>query len=87
MYSDAKRIHLLESILKEQDDAVLNAVEKLLVVAGDTSNATTTFDFASITGLLTQEEGDELDRIIEEGCEQIHPMDLINPFDDAPANP
>ena len=132
MYSDAKRIHLLEKLLKVRDNGVLERVERILddsytspqkaVVHSPLTEEQTTaedyddmlrvldedytiferaakgviatspikreplngkyLDLSAVAGTITKEEGDELDRIIEEGCEQIHPSELKNPLDD-----
>ena len=72
MSAEAKKLHLIEEILKIDNDAVLEEVETLLnrsklhVVSGRRS-------FASFAGMLNDEEINELERAIDEGCEQIFP--------------
>ncbi|HEV3412502.1 MAG TPA: hypothetical protein VG101_08485 [Puia sp.] len=73
MFGEAKKLHLIEEILKIENEAVLTEVEtvinrsKLHAVGRRNSN-----DFA---GTLTDDEATELEKIIEDGCEQIHPDD------------
>lgn len=72
MSAEAKKLHLIEEILKIDNDAVLEEVETLLnrsklhIVNGRRS-------FTSFAGMLNDEEANELERIINEGCEQIFP--------------
>jgi hypothetical protein len=73
MFGEAKKLHLIEEILKIQNDAVLEEVET--VIAKSKLNAVGRRSFASFFGMWTKEEADELEKAIEEGCEQIHPDD------------
>lgn len=73
MYGEAKKLHLIEEILKIENDAVLEEVEsviiksKLHVLKGKS--------FKDFAGLWTVSEADEMKRAIEESCEQINPDD------------
>lgn len=73
MYGEAKKLHLIEALLKEEDDAVLNEVEKLLSVSP--LKVVPRRSFVEYTNIMSKEEAGELENIIEEGCEQIHPDD------------
>lgn len=73
MYGEAKKLHLIEEILKIENDAVLAEVETVITrsklhVAGRRS-------FKEFAGMLSDEEAARLEKDIAEGCEQIHPDD------------
>lgn len=73
MYGEARKLHLIEEILKVDDDNVLLQVESLLAVnkAGEEH----TINFDRFAGMLTDEEVDALEKTIENGCETINPND------------
>lgn len=73
MYGEAKKLHLIEEILKIENEAVLEEVET--VIAKSKLHAVGRRNFNDFAGMLSDEEADELEKIIEEGCEQIHPDD------------
>jgi hypothetical protein len=73
MSGEARKLHLIEAILKTDDEVTLSTIEKILN-QGDAAPATnkTIKDFA---GIWTDEEADEIKKYIEEGCGQIDPDD------------
>ena len=73
MYGEAKKLHLIEEILKIENDALLAEVET--VITKGKMHAITRRSFKDFSGTMSDEEVDELGKIIEEGCEQIHPDD------------
>jgi hypothetical protein len=73
MYGEAKKLHLIEEILKIENEAVLTEVET--VIANSKLRAVSRKSFKDLVGIWTEEEADEMKRIIEEGCEQINPDD------------
>lgn len=73
MYGEAKKLHLIEEILKIQNEAVLEEVET--VIANSKLHAVGRKSFKDLVGIWTEQEADEMKRIIEEGCEQINPDD------------
>jgi hypothetical protein len=73
MYADAKKIHLIEEILKIETDDALIAVEEVLKAYN--SKAASRKSFKDFAGILTQEEAEKLELIIEQGCETIHTDD------------
>jgi hypothetical protein len=73
MYGEAKKLHLIEEILKIEDEAVLAEVET--VITRNKIHAVNRRSFKDFAGIMSDEEAGELERIIEEGCEQIHPDD------------
>jgi hypothetical protein len=70
MYGEAKKLHLIEAILKVEDDAVLKEVENIL--SKNNNNVSSRKSFKDFAGVLTDNEANEMEKIIEEGCEQIN---------------
>ena len=73
MFGEAKKIHLIEAILKIENDAELaeiqTAINKSIM---HTESGKSFKDFA---GIWTAAEADEVEKIIEESCGQINPDD------------
>ena len=69
----AVKLHLIEELLKLDDAAVLTELE--LVFAKNRLEPGRRRSFVDVTGAISTEEADELERIIEEGCEQINADD------------
>jgi hypothetical protein len=70
---EAKKLHLIEEILKIEDPAVLAEMET--VITKNKMRAVSRRSFKDFAGAMSDEEANELEKIIEEGCEQIHPDD------------
>jgi hypothetical protein len=68
MYSDGKKIHLLEKIIQSQDDELLSSLE---VILGEYEKKKSQKSAFLLQGLLTEEDVTELNSIIEKGCENI----------------
>lgn len=73
MYGDAKKIHLIEEILKIENDAVLAEVET--IIARNRMETLKRRSFKDFAGMMSDEEVTHLEKIIEEGCETINPDD------------
>lgn len=74
MHPEARKIHLIEEVLKIKSEAILIELESVLRKAGlyrdkKTSSA---HDFV---GTLSKEDADLMNTAIAEGCEQINPDD------------
>lgn len=74
MSGEARKLHLIEEILRTENEALLSEVESVLN-KGRTSQPYARKSFKEFSGLLTESEADEMQRIIQEGCEQINPDD------------
>lgn len=72
MYGEARKLYLIEEILKIEDEAVLAEVESLI---SSKMHAIKRRSFKDFAGIWTEEEANEMKRIIEESCEQINPDD------------
>jgi hypothetical protein len=73
MYGEAKKLHLIEEILKIENEAVLAEVET--VITRSKLHTINRRSFKDFVGKMSEEETRELEKIIEEGCEQINPDD------------
>lgn len=73
MNGEARKLHLIEEILKIENDAVLQEVES--VISRSKLQAVPGKGIEDYVGIWTNEEAEEMKRIIEESCEQINPDD------------
>lgn len=73
MYGEAKKLHLIEEILKIESDAVLAEVET--VIAKSKLHAARRKSFKDFAGMMSDEEVSKLEKTIEEGCETINHND------------
>jgi hypothetical protein len=71
IYTEAKKLRLIEVLIKENNDEVLKKIEKILIAPTLTSSA----KFANFSNKLTNLELEKLERNIEDGCEQINEND------------
>jgi len=74
MHIETCKLHLIEEILKVKSEATLSALEKLLK---NTNNKTIkkTQSLKDFSGIWSKDEAEEMERIIAESCETIHPDD------------
>ncbi len=72
MYSEARKIHVIEEVLKVKNEAVLIAIENVLLSAKADNKSKSIVDFS---GTITREEADEMMKAIEETCEVINEED------------
>ncbi len=74
MYSEAKKLHLIEEVIKIKSEAVLMEIEAVVnkTLRAKKSKKTSAHDFL---GLLSEKDASLMDAAIEEGCEQINPDD------------
>lgn len=74
MHIETRKLHLIEEMLKVKSEATLSALEKLL---HKTNNKTVkeTPSLKDFSGIWSEDEANEMERIIAESCETIHPDD------------
>ena len=74
MHIETRKLHLIEEMLKVKSEATLSALEKLLK---NTNNKTVkkTPSLKDFSGIWSKDEAEEMERIIAESCETIHPDD------------
>jgi hypothetical protein len=70
MYGEAKKIHLIEAILKIEDDTILAEIET--AINKSKLNIVGEKNFRALSGTWTKKEADEMKKIIEDSCEQIN---------------
>jgi uncharacterized protein YbcI len=74
LHTERRKLHLIEEMLKVKSEATLSALENLLK---STNNKTVekTPSLKDFSGIWSQDEAEEMERIIAESCETIHPDD------------
>jgi hypothetical protein len=75
MYTEAKKLHIIEEILKINNNDTLSALEKFLKNSTKEPRLKEKFRFSEFSGVWSKEEANEIERIIEESCENINPDD------------
>lgn len=76
MHTEARKLHIIEAVLKTDDDAVLQAIES--IVSNDMGIRTAKGSksrFSDLIGTITAEEAEAMKQTIEENFEQINPDD------------
>ncbi len=73
MYPEAKKLHLIEEILKIENDEVLAAVESVIIK--NIKNAVNRRSFKDFAAMMSEEEVNKLEKTIEEGCETVNTHD------------
>jgi hypothetical protein len=74
MFSEARKLHLIEEVLKINNERTLTALENFIKKSPQNTDLTGT-SFMKFAGIWSEEEAAEIERAIEEGCEQINPDD------------
>lgn len=73
MFSESRRIHLIEEILRLKNEDTLTRVESILAESKEQRNAKrSAHDFV---GIWTKEDALLIEKAIEEGCEQVNAHD------------
>ena len=76
MYIEARKINLIEAVLKVDNEATLIKLEEVIKTVSNKKapkkNKLTIFDFA---GIISDKEADDMNKIIKETCENINPDD------------
>jgi hypothetical protein len=73
MYNEARKIHLIEEVLKVNNEAILIELESVIEKSkkkAEKENKPSIYDFV---GILTKKEANEMRKAIEETCETINP--------------
>ena len=73
MHAEAKKLHLIEELLKIDSDAILAEIETIMTKSKVQLPGNR--NFKSFVGALSLDEVNELERNIEDGCEQINEDD------------
>lgn len=73
MYSEARKIHLIEEVIKVKNDAVLTEIETILNAYHDKAKKKPNiYDFV---GILSKKDADIMSKAIAEACETIDEND------------
>ena len=72
MYTDSRKIHLIEAIIKTEDENTLTQIEQVIEKTAKQGQKKSAKDFA---GIWSKEDAELIEKAIEEGCEQINPDD------------
>jgi hypothetical protein len=72
MYTDSRKIHIIEAVLKTEDDETLFQIERVIQQSQKPERKFSAHDFV---GTLSKEDAVLIEQAIKEGCEQIHPDD------------
>ncbi|MBE8722295.1 hypothetical protein [Sphingobacterium pedocola] len=77
MESNARKLYIIEEVLKINSESTLAALEDLLKKARAKGNkqVKTKSIAQEFSGIWSKEEADEIERAIEEACETINPDD------------
>jgi len=73
MFTEARKLHLIEDVLKLQSEETLMEIERILKSASsERSKRPSAREFV---GIISKEDIELMERAIEEGCEQVNPDD------------
>jgi hypothetical protein len=72
MYSEARKIHVIEQVLKLKSEAILTKIEGILKKETKVDKKPSIYDFV---GILSKEEATEMKKAIAETCETIDEND------------
>ena len=75
MHSEAKKLHIIEEVLKITNDDALSALESFIKKSQKAESAKSEGNFKDFSGIWSKDEAEEIERIIAESCENIHPDD------------
>lgn len=74
MYGEARKLHLIQAILKIDNEAILTAIETI-VDKGANANKVVKARFSDLLGSLSEEEAEAMKKIIADNFERINPDD------------
>ena len=75
MHSEAKKLHIIEEVLKINSDATLSSLEDFVKKSKMGKSVNNRHGFGEFSGIWSKDEAEEMERIIAESCETIHPDD------------
>jgi len=68
-----RKLHIIEAVLKTENDATLSAIEAIVNKPGIPDRGKTGFN--DLLGVLTTEEAEAMKKVIAENYEKINPDD------------
>ena len=75
MFNEARKIHLIEEVLKVTNDAILIELEAVIKKSKKKAEKEKKSSIYDFVGILTKKEANEMRKAIEETCETINPDD------------
>jgi hypothetical protein len=72
MFTESRKLHIIEAVLKTTNEAILGAIEKI-VAQDNATGKRTKARFSDLLGVLTPEEAESMKRTIEDNFEKINP--------------
>jgi hypothetical protein len=73
MFTEARKIQLIEKVLKVSNEATLNELETVLKKSG--RRKTEKHSARKFSGIWSKKDAALIEKAIKEDCEQIHPND------------
>lgn len=73
MYSEAKKLHLIEAVIKLKSDEALQQIEEILKSASAKKSVRSSARL--FAGKISEQDVILMEEAIREGCEQINPDD------------
>lgn len=74
MYAEIRKLHLIEEVLKIDNEYTLSALENILKKTSVSENGFQS-PFAAVSGIWSTEEAQEIEIAIMKNCEQINQDD------------
>ena len=71
MFTETQKLHLIEEVLKTDNEALLTELETVLNRSGK-GRKTNPFSAHELTGKWSKKDAGLIEKAIEEGCEQIN---------------
>ena len=75
MYTEARKIQLIEEVLKVSNEATLMKLEDVLKEGKKKPAKKKQYSISDFVGIITNKEADEMTKAINETCEIINPDD------------
>lgn len=75
MYTEARKIHLIEEVLKVKNEAILIELESVIEKSKKRAEKEKKPSIYDFVGILTKKEANEMRKAIEETSEIINPED------------
>ena len=71
MFTETQKLHLIEEVLRTNDESILTEMEKLLSKA-EKKQKTKSLSAHDLAGVWSKKDAALIEKAIEEGCEQIN---------------
>jgi hypothetical protein len=70
-HSEAKKLHIIEEVLKIDNDTALTALDGFLKKVEKGKSGVKAADISAFFGIWSKEEADEIEKIIADSCGKI----------------